>query len=414
MEGRKDLSEHVADYLTHCRHVGHAEKHVDEKARHLDRLLAGTGATRLQELTADALERLLRTMREDGLSARTVNFARQVAVAFVSWCVKTGRAETNALAVVPKLDESRDRRRVRRPLTDEELGRLLAVAHERGRAAWYMAAVFAGLRRGDLVRLTWRDIDFAEGTITIRGGKARRVDVVPMHGQLAEELRRRLDNAPALPSTRVFPEAVTARTVLKDFERAGLARREVVTDEQGEPVMIGKGRRRRPKTRIVTDDDEGRVIDLHAMRTTLGTNLARARVAPQIAQRIMRHSDYRTTLKHYTVLGLTDTAAAIESLPAVRPDDRQAARATGTDHAAACSDPPQYPQQLQRESVRNGASACDPGDNRSRSDERGGSPQSTCVAKDNETVRRGAKVDRTAGDETRTRNIQLGRLVLYH
>src|SRR5262245_56057002 len=43
----------------------------------------------------------------------------------------------------------------------------------------------------------------------------------------------------------------------------------------------------------------------------LATNLARAGVAPQIAQRIMRHSDYRTTLKHYTVLGLRDTAAAI-------------------------------------------------------------------------------------------------------
>jgi hypothetical protein len=29
----------------------------------------------------------------------------------------------------------------------------------------------------------------------------------------------------------------------------------------------------------------------------------------------MRHSDYRTTLKHYTVLSLADTARAIEQLP---------------------------------------------------------------------------------------------------
>ncbi len=31
------------------------------------------------------------------------------------------------------------------------------------------------------------------------------------------------------------------------------------------------------------------------LRTTLGTQLARAGVAPQITQRIMRHADFRTT-----------------------------------------------------------------------------------------------------------------------
>jgi integrase len=121
--------------------------------------------------------------------------------------------------------------------------------------------------------------------------------------------------------------------VLKDFLRAGLAREEIVTDANGEPVMVGKGKRRRPKTRIVAEDAEGRVIDLHAMRTTLGTNLARAGITPQIAQRIMRHADYRSTQKHYTVLGLTDTAKAIQQLPTIGPAHRQAA--TGTCDAYA-------------------------------------------------------------------------------
>ncbi len=34
------------------------------------------------------------------------------------------------------------------------------------------------------------------------------------------------------------------------------------------------------------------------LRTTLGTQLARAGVAPQITQRIMRHADFRTTNRH--------------------------------------------------------------------------------------------------------------------
>jgi integrase len=95
----------------------------------------------------------------------------------------------------------------------------------------------------------------------------------------------------ALPAARVFPQTVTDVTRRKDFQRAGL------------PLV----------------DAEGRVLDLHGLRTWLGTGLARAGVAPQIAQRILRHRDYRTTLRHYTVLGLADTAAALQRLPAIGP-----------------------------------------------------------------------------------------------
>ena len=64
------------------------------------------------------------------------------------------------MKVVPKQNEDRDRRRVRRPLTDDELAHLIAVARERGRDAWYLAAAFAGLRKGDMQRLTWSDVNF--------------------------------------------------------------------------------------------------------------------------------------------------------------------------------------------------------------------------------------------------------------
>ena len=338
-EARKPIGEHVQAYIAHCRRVGHAERHVDQKERHLRRLISNARLSRLSDLTADALEQHLSQLKDEGLSARSLNFARQIAVAFAGWLVKTGKLDVNLLRVVPKLDETRDRRRVRRPLTDQELSSLLAVARERGREAWYLAAAFAGLRRGDLQRLTWSDVNFDENTLTIREGKAKRVDVLPMHPQLADALRERKAARMAVGSARVSPETVPDRPRQKDFLRAGLASEEIVRGDDGEPVMIGEGKRRRPKTRIVCEDEDGRVIDLHALRTTLGTNLARAGVAPQVAQKIMRHGDYRTTLNHYTVLGLSDAAGAVEKLPAIGPSrGSEAERATGTDHARAQRD----------------------------------------------------------------------------
>ena len=358
-EGRRHLTEHAGAYIAHCRHAGHAPHHIVQKDRQLSAMIAGSKATRLAELTADALELHLTALKARQLSARSVNFARQIAVAFYGWCIKTGRAESNPLRVVPKQDETRDRRRVRRPLTDDEMTRLLAVARERGRDAWYLAAALAGLRKGDMQQLTWADVDFKAGTVTIRHGKAKRTDTIPMHPQLAEALRRRLAAFPALPTARVWADTVGDVTRLKDFLRAGIARRVDVLDSEGKPVKIGTGKHERFKTRIVVEDDQGRVIDLHALRTTLGTQLARAGVTPQVAQRIMRHSDYRTTLKHYTVLGLTDTTAAMDRLPGIA-SERQADAATGTTDTApdTCTIRPQlFCQQLERETGQNHAAS---------------------------------------------------------
>ena len=141
------------------------------------------------------------------------------------------------------------------------------------------------------------------------------------------------------PQTEVFPQIVTDVTRRKDFLRAGIAREQVVVGDDGKPVMIGKGEWLRPKTRIVTEDAEGRVIDLHAMRTTLGTMLARQEAKPQVAREIMRHSDYQTTLTHYTMLGLSDTAGAINEIPDI--GTPETISATGTMNATA--DPQQIP-----------------------------------------------------------------------
>jgi integrase len=299
-------------------------------------------------------------------------------------------------------------RHVRRALTGDELARLFEGAEEHGRLAWYAASYYAGLRRSDLLRLKWADIDFDAGKITVSGGKAKRVDVLPLHPRLAEVLQDRLQNHPGVPMSNVFPQQVTNRTRQLDFVRAGLAREEVVTDANGEPVMVGKGRRRRQKTRIVTEDAEGCVVDLHALRTTLGTDLARAGEAPQVAQRIMRHSDYKTTLAHYTVLGLQDTQSAIENLPEVKRAGRQVATGTRGQCQLVC-------QQLEHETLQNDAGQCGglaSGTGLTMSD--GGSHKIGRSAEICGDVLHGARVNIGAGDRIRTGDDQLGKLTFYH
>ena len=58
-------------------------------------------------------------------------------------------------------------------------------------------------------------------------------------------------------------------------------------------------------------------MDVHALRHTFATLLARNCVSPSMAHKLMRHSDIRLTMNTYTHLELGDTAGAVAALPAI-------------------------------------------------------------------------------------------------
>ncbi len=373
----RPLLEHVRSYVQHCLDAEQARVTVAEKLRHISWLMCerdwrallpegkrkdwapnastkpkdpakakkakvppsrrvnGPGWKYLTDMTPESLERALALLRENGLGARACNYRREAAVAFAEWCVKSNRLESNVLRTVRKLDAARDQRRVRRALTDEELARLFEAAEKRGRKLWYQLASLAGLRRSEIASLTWADVDLTAGSLTIVRGKAKRTDVLPLHPDLRTELERARP-ALSLPTARVFPAEMSNETRRRDFKRA----------------------------KIAEVDEDGAYADLHALRTTFGTNLGRAGVAPQIAARLMRHTDYRLTLRHYVRLTLDDSAAALSKLAPIvtRPTEDEQARKTGTDEKDAPSSPsddwPQKRPHSGHETARSGASGC--------------------------------------------------------
>ena len=100
VENRKPLVQHIEDYVGHCRKTGQADSNVKGKVLHLNRLIKWTGMVRLSDFTADILENHMRAMQESGLSARTINFTREISHAFMIWGRRTGRLESNPLSVV--------------------------------------------------------------------------------------------------------------------------------------------------------------------------------------------------------------------------------------------------------------------------------------------------------------------------
>jgi len=89
-------------------------------------------------------------------------------------------------------------------LTPEQLIALLAVIEADGneQAANFMKmALFTGMRRGELFRLQWQDVDFERGFIHIRDPKGGQDQKIPLN----QEARELLEAHPRTDSPYVFP-----------------------------------------------------------------------------------------------------------------------------------------------------------------------------------------------------------------
>jgi hypothetical protein len=77
--------------------------------------------------------------------------------------------------------------------------------------------------------------------------------------------------------------------------------------------------------------------DLCSLRHKFVSNLAAGGVHRMIAQQLARHSTISLTMDRYTLIGLVDMTAALESLPTFATTDNQSSRQTPertSDHAS--------------------------------------------------------------------------------
>ncbi|HZU96561.1 MAG TPA: tyrosine-type recombinase/integrase [Planctomycetota bacterium] len=335
-QAKRTLTEHLADFETGFRAKEVREDYREERLRYLREFFATLGGDRLSDLDGTQANLWLTSIRETGVSARTVNKHRAALVQFGRWLVRERRLSFDPFVGLKSLNEEADRRHVRRALTEEQFVRLLEVARTRPlenarkervnkgvteeeaarltkigetRALIYSFAAGTGLRHGECRRVRWCDLDFERRIVNIpaASAKSRRNQFVPLRDDLVERLKSRRGDAAA--TDPVFPseEFPTLRTYKLDLVAAGIARK----DENGN---------------ISTADDEGRIVDFHALRTTFASSLAKAGVHPRAAQALMRHSSVELTMKAYTDVRLLDLRNDVERIAPGRASGRSSSQ----------------------------------------------------------------------------------------
>ena len=185
----------------------------DDTAR-LRRWLMAFGDQDAKTITVRQIEKVLTELQKDGLEPATLLRHLAVLKAIFNRGKRVGLVKENPARLVkpPQVNNV-----LVRYLTPDQETRLFACLPEKYRPIVLMA-LHTGLRQGELLRLTWGDIDWNAGVVTIHETKAGERRRTPMNS-IVVGLLSGLKTEPSFDSMgRMFPFG--ARYVGRVFERA--------------------------------------------------------------------------------------------------------------------------------------------------------------------------------------------------
>lgn len=314
-ESEKPIAKHIDEFVE-ARRVSPGAPTADHLALLKSRLLRVTkkaGWSRIADIGEHGFSAALECLSNEPdyrrrgkpskgvkrLSPQTRNHFRAAYKSFTNWLYRTHRLLGDPLLNIAKWKTEGFQTFQRRALTTEEFAALErsteASARRFGisgvdRAALYRLAVCTGFRRGELASLTPRAFAFGDQPAVALGAefsKNRKPWTQPLERETGDLLHRWLAGRDR--SALLWPglnDVNTAAMLVADLDAAGVA----------------------------AIDDDGTLVDFHALRHTFCSWLALRGVSETLVQRLARHSSSTLTDRFYVHVGLEDLRGAVDQL----------------------------------------------------------------------------------------------------
>ena len=279
----------------------------------IDNQLKPLHSRRVKELKPADLDMILSEYAQEGKAKKTLIYYKQTASQVMDYAIENDLAFRNVFAKVkiPAAPETE-----RKPLTDEQV-RLVAEHWEGHRAGvGALLMLYCGLRRGELIPLTWADIDLEHKALTVNKSVHTVSNTfIVKQGAKTAAGERVVDIPdciiPALTHAKatrggflVFPGADGQMLTSEGYKRLWESYMHYLN------ICAGGRDRSRSNPKIVAMEP----FTAHQLRHTYATMLYDADVDPKSAQRLMGHSSLEMTLKIYTHLSQRKKADSIGKL----------------------------------------------------------------------------------------------------
>ena len=267
-----------------------------------DHILPRIGRTRLADVQHRDVQRIADDLLTEGRDPSTIRNALMPLRVIIRRAVEDGDLVINPCAHL-RLPAVRGRRE--RIASPDEAPRLLAALPERDRPVW-ATALYAGLRRGELMALRWDDVDLAAGVIRVERSydDKGRVEIEPK----------------SRAGRRTVPIVGALRDVLVEHRARQDRNGGLVFGSRAETPFVPSNLWRRAERAWKRTSLEP--IGLHEARHTFASVLIAAGVNAKAITTYMGHASIQTTYDLYGKLmpGSESEAAALVDAYLARAD----------------------------------------------------------------------------------------------
>lgn len=276
------LRDYLADWLRRCEVKGLAagtlRRYRQIVTNQLEPMLGGVA---VEKLTAERVEGVLEELAAGGLSARTIFHVRAVLRASLARAVRRKLLSDNPAADVDMpVREPTDEQRA---LTIDEAMRILPELERRRWGAACIVAMTTGLREGEILRLTWADVDLERRMLDVPGTKTKGSKAAIGLPETTAAALRRWRKLQAR-------EQLLAGAEWRD--RRGL----IFTRPDGAPAY---GQALLRDVQAAADAAGLGHLTFHQLRHTAGSILQAEGVDLKTIQRVLRHATITTTADRY-------------------------------------------------------------------------------------------------------------------
>lgn len=212
------FAEAAVEYLKWCK-PQRAYKNKEYMARSEGELVTRFGGIPLRRFTVALLESYQQTLLAAGKAPATINRKMALVKHLFRKCNDWGWADDDALRTVRKVRMLREPPGRLRYLTPEEVRRLLDECDE-GLRGVVTVALCTGMRRGEILNLTWADVDLRNGYLLVADSKNGQRREIPINASVDDVLSGLV--RPINDSARVFADVEVRHNFERACKRAGI------------------------------------------------------------------------------------------------------------------------------------------------------------------------------------------------
>ena len=299
-----------------------------------NQILPNIGTVRISDVKLNTIQQLMSNLTEQGFNNNTLRKTKFLLNQFFNYCVENNIVDENPISKVrvysranSQLNEKSDykalpfeiREKFIQSLNDNQILKPFS-----------LTLLFAGLRPGEALGLSWYNLDFTNNIIHVE----KSVTIVPKFDKNGKVISRKpvLSSTKTTNSVRKVPmpkllkkalmewKEIMSTVYLKDGTCLTDSKKLVFSNRNGEPKCYS-GLRSIFAEFLKKHDLEKYNISFHRLRHTYATMLFESGENPKVIQGLLGHRNVTTTLSTYTSVDSTHYAKAVERLESFYDDN---------------------------------------------------------------------------------------------